>query len=80
MRQEPNQIIRFWKDARFRETQQVAFELNPAGVLELDDALLAEVSGSSATEPLKTIGCCSTWWDAINTVGFKSWGCCVIES
>ena len=84
MRPDTNETIRYWKDLEFRETSSGAPAANPAGTLEVDDALLGEVSGSFSTEGLLTWGCCyGASWHVLcdlDTKGFSSYGCCVMEA
>ena len=84
MKPDPNEMIRYWKDAEYRETSNSAGEANPAGTLEIDDALLGEVSGSFSTEGLLTWGCCyGASWHLLcrfDTNGFSSYGCCLEEA
>ncbi len=83
MKKDPNEIIRSWKDTRFHETSSAALEPHPAGRVELDEALLAEVSGRMSTEALWTWGCCTfTTWNPLSpfdTNGYKTFGCCLKE-
>ncbi|HET7436171.1 MAG TPA: mersacidin/lichenicidin family type 2 lantibiotic [Thermoanaerobaculia bacterium] len=80
-----NDIIRYWKDARFRETSAAVAEPNPAGALELDDNALNEVAGSesASTEQLLTFGCCTfgTWnpLSPLDSNGIRTYGCCQME-
>jgi mersacidin/lichenicidin family type 2 lantibiotic len=82
MKTESNAIIRSWKDARFRDANDVHAP-SPAGTIELDEAFLADVAGRSSTEGLRTIGCCtfSTWTplSPFDTNYVKTYGCCPNE-
>ena len=55
-------LIRAWKDAEFHcslgEEARARLPENPAGTIELADAVLDNVVGAR-TEHLATIGCCS---------------------
>ena len=80
MKTETNEIIKSWKDARFRATTNAAHEPSPVGSAELDDALLADVAGRSSTENMLTAGCCTfgTWnpLSPVDTNYIGTYGCC----
>lgn len=64
------EIIRAWKDEEYRlslsESERATLPVNPAGIIELTDADLADVAGADTwTEP-----CVYSW-------RFFSLGCCL---
>jgi mersacidin/lichenicidin family type 2 lantibiotic len=66
----PFDIIRAWKDARYRSSlgadEQATLPANPAGSIELDEQELDAVIGGlieedSPTHKVGTAGCCSKY-------------------
>ena len=63
-------IVRAWKDETYRQSlsasEQAALPINPAGMIELDDADLVDVSGGTGTGTTTTIiisNALSCWGD-----------------
>lgn len=77
-------IVRAWKDEEYRESlsdaERALLPEHPAGIIELPDADLEDVSGGYSTEQLETFGCCFgasfRWYCDLDTWGVRTWGCC----
>ncbi|MBI5928042.1 MAG: mersacidin/lichenicidin family type 2 lantibiotic [Chloroflexi bacterium] len=54
-------VVRAWKDAEYRNSltaeQRASLPENPAGLVELDDAML-DASVGGGTELVASLGCC----------------------
>ena len=73
------ETIKAWKNDQYRHTltsaQRAALPVHPAGVVELDEALLTEVTGADASSYYLA---CTLWLicGPRLTVGYNTEGCC----